>query len=175
MINQRWWARKIINHGVMGEDRESWTLGKTYYLDLAKARSRSNRSSLGFNFPYPHHDPVKDSLYLHVDLSQYTVNLNYVLIYIESLLLVVFHISNLSRQSDENVKMPQNTIVGYSEKFYQCCFFFKWGKGILHLRKKGIWNRSTTNICIHAAESNSEISQKMYDYTTVNDWLRKVS
>ena len=40
------------------------TLGKTCYLDLAKARSRSNRSSLGFNFPYPHHDPVKDSLFL---------------------------------------------------------------------------------------------------------------
>ena len=29
-------------------------------MDLAQ--SRSNRSSLGFNFPYPHHGPVKDSL-----------------------------------------------------------------------------------------------------------------
>ena len=26
--------------------------------------AKPNRSSLGFNFPYPHHDPVKDSLFL---------------------------------------------------------------------------------------------------------------
>ena len=38
-------------------------LRKTCYLDHAKAQSRSNRSSLGFNFPYPHLDPMKDSLF----------------------------------------------------------------------------------------------------------------
>ena len=46
-----------------GEDRESWTLGENCHLDLAKARSRLDSSPLGFNFPDPHHDPVKDSLY----------------------------------------------------------------------------------------------------------------
>ena len=45
-------------------------IGKTCYLDLAKALSRSNRSYLRFNFPYPRHDPVKDSLYETIDPSK---------------------------------------------------------------------------------------------------------
>ena len=64
MINSSWYARKIINLWVIGKDRGSWTLWKTCYLDLAKDRSRSKRSSLGFNCPCPRHDPVKDSLSL---------------------------------------------------------------------------------------------------------------
>ena len=48
---------------VNGEERESPSLGKTPYLDLARACG-FNRSFLGLNFPYPHHDPAKDYLFL---------------------------------------------------------------------------------------------------------------
>ena len=58
--NQGSKARKIINYEVIGENRKSCTLGKTCYLDPAKAWSTCNR----FNSPYPHHDPVIDSLFL---------------------------------------------------------------------------------------------------------------
>ena len=41
------------------ENRENWTPEKTCYLGRALVRSISNRSSLGFNFPYPHPIPWK--------------------------------------------------------------------------------------------------------------------
>ena len=48
------------NHHIEGGTKEF----HPHVQDFAKARSRSNRSSLGFNFPYPHHDPMNDSLFL---------------------------------------------------------------------------------------------------------------
>ena len=50
------------NHSTICEIGKVEPSGRLSDLDLAKVQARSNRSR--FNFPYPHHDPVKDSLYL---------------------------------------------------------------------------------------------------------------
>ena len=65
---------KIINPEVIGEKWEIWTRGRPVIWTLllvAKAQSRSNMSSLRFNLPDHHHDPLEDSLYfLSIDTVQ---------------------------------------------------------------------------------------------------------
>ena len=105
-------------------------------MNLAKARSRSNSSCLGFDFLYPHHDSMNDFLFFRLLLF--------------NLLIKILFISECNDTNPENVAIDKHAsgMLGRQVTIH-CAVKFRCFSTISQLKGKGpvfVWKRNGTDI-----------------------------